>query len=53
MSGTVAAICYFIAFIMFIVAAVISWPVARWPTFIAVGLAFWVFVLLWAAMVRA
>lgn len=53
MSGTFAAICFFVAFVCFIVATVLAWPLNRWATFISVGLAFWVFVLLWAAMVRA
>lgn len=54
MSGGAAAVCFFVAFVCFIVAAVLAWPgVPRWSFFIATGLAFWVFVLLWAAIARA
>lgn len=53
MSGTVAAICFLISLVAFVVAAVIAYPANRWATVIAVGLSSWVFVLLWAALVRA
>lgn len=47
MSGGAQAVCYFVALVAFVVAAIFAWvvqPRAIWATLVAVGLSLWTLV---------
>jgi hypothetical protein len=52
MSGGAQAVCYFIALVAFVVAAVLAWISGRiaYATLIAVGLALWTLIAFWNAL---
>jgi hypothetical protein len=59
LTPTVQAICWFVAMLLFIIAAFIAWPQPNpGPTWrrvdlVALGLAFGAFVFFWSALARA
>lgn len=56
MSAGAQAVLYFIAFAAFLIAAFVAWfvePKLIWATLVAVGLAAWMFVLLYNALALA